>query len=189
MSEIVINGANTKIPSKMKKEDFIKFVREHKIPVRNVVEKNSYIIRGYIPTQEFLDEAKEYASKIAQELGDEIYYYQLSNEFNHIPDLIDTNHDADYIKALHDGIVQHDHSYITIVNAFVDANCESTWKNQVRDLLNKAGECIDIIAIDHYPGTWSDENYDHWSELDALFEIANEYGKQAVVMEMGFLNL
>ncbi len=186
MSEIVINGENTKIPSKMKKEDFIKFVRKHKIPVRNVVEKNGYVILEYIPIQGFLDEAKKYASKITQELGDEIYYYQLSNEFNHLSDLIDTDHDADYIKALHDGIVQHDHSYKTIVNVFVDANCELTWRSQLRDLLNKAGECADIIAIDHYPGTWSDENYDHWSELDALFEIADEYGEQAAVMETGY---
>ena len=87
MSEIVINGENTKIPSKMKKENFIKFVKKHKIPVRNVVEKNGYVILGYIPTQEFLNEAKEYASKISKELGDEIYYYQLSNEFNHLLDL------------------------------------------------------------------------------------------------------
>jgi hypothetical protein len=49
-----------------------------------------------------------------------------------------------------------------------------------------AGDCIDIAGIDHYPGTWSNQPYDHWDELDTLFSITDEYRKKAAVMELVF---
>ncbi len=36
------------------------------------------------------------------------------------------------------------------------------------------------------PGTWINQPYDHWDELDTLFTITDEYGKKAAVIETGF---
>ncbi len=101
-------------------------------------------------------------------LGYLITYYQL--ELNHPADPIQMWDDPQYIKALYDGISEHDYYFKTIVNAFADW---AQWDYWLKYWLNSVGNCIDIVAIDHYPGTWAYESYDHWNELDTLFSIAD----------------
>jgi len=181
-----VNDRIVKIPTgRVNMYTFLKIAKENRIPIKS---ENLYIVNGKVVIQarvtpEFLDEAKEYASKVAQELGDLITYYQLGNELNHPADPIQMWDDPKYIKALYDGISEHDYYFKTIVNAFADW---PWWDYWLKYWLNTAGSCIDIVAIDHYPGTWSYQSYDHWNELDTLFSIADQYGKQAAVMETGY---
>jgi len=63
------------------------------------------------------------------------------------------------------------------------------WNTLFRDILNDAWgrDSIDIVAIDHYPGTWCcGSNYRDWAALDTLLGIARDYGKEMAVMETGF---
>ena len=183
-----VNGKDVKIPTgRVDVKTFLKIAKKNRIPVRNL-----YIVNGKVTIQarvtpEFLKEAREYASKVAQELGYLITYYQLGNELNHPLDPIQCWDDPQYIKALYDGISEHDYYFKTIVNAFVDWPLwNPQWDFWLKYWLNNVGNCIDIVAIDHYPGTWAPESYDHWSELDTLFSIADQYEKQAAVMETGY---
>lgn len=49
-----------------------------------------------------------------------------------------------------------------------------------------AGDYIDIIAIDHYPNTWTVTGANDWGPLDSLINICNNYGKKGAIMETGF---
>ena len=63
------------------------------------------------------------------------------------------------------------------------------WNTLFRDILNDAWgrDSIDIVAIDHYPGTWCcGFNYRDWGALDTLLQIARDFGKEAAIMETGF---
>jgi len=45
---------------------------------------------------------------------------------------------------------------------------------------------IDIVEIDHYPGTWCcGSNYRDWAALDSLADLALEFDKEMAVMETG----
>ena len=179
-----VNGKDIKIPTgRVNVKTFLKIAKENRIPLRNLYIVDGKVIIQARVTPEFLKEAREYASKVAQELGYLITYYQLGNELNHPADPIQMWDDPQYIKALYDGISEHDYYFKTIVNAFADW---IQWDYWLKYWLNSVGNCIDIVAIDHYPGTWINESYDHWSELDTLFSIADQYGKQAAVMETGY---
>ena len=46
---------------------------------------------------------------------------------------------------------------------------------------------INIYGIDHYPGTWTNREYDDWSVLNDTASIVNAYdGKSAAILETGF---
>lgn len=181
-----VNDSIVKIPTgHVDMKTFLKIAEENRIPIKS---ENLYIVNGKVVIQarvtpEFLKEAKEYASKVAQELGNMTTYYQLGNELNHLADPIQMWDDPKYIKALYDGISEHDYYFKTIVNAFADW---AQWDYWLKYWLDNVGSCINIVAIDHYQGTWAPESYDHWSELDTLFSIAEQYGKQAAIMETGY---
>ena len=132
-----------------------------------------------------LEKAYEYAKKVAEYLGDLIDYYQLGNELNHFLDPIPPWYDPAYIAALGKSVAEGDpDEYHTIVNVIVDYH---PWSLTLRLWLNSAGHVIDIVAIDHYPGTWTpQESWSHWEELDELIKIAKDYGKVPAIMETGY---
>jgi len=87
----------------------------------------------------------------------------------------------------------HKSRFKTIVNAFADdLPGGNDWNTWLRDILNDywGDDSIDIVAIDHYPGTWCcGSNYRDWGVLDTLKDIARDYGKEIAVMETGFFTL
>ena len=143
-----VNNKTVKIPTgRVDMKTFLKIAKENHIPIRNVYVVNGKIVIQARVTPEFLEESKEYASKVAQELGYMITYYQLGNELNHPADPIQMWDDPKYIKALYDGISEQDYYFKTIVNAFADW---AQWDYWLKYWLNSAGNCINIIAIDHW---------------------------------------
>jgi len=186
------NAVVEEIPTgKVKVEKVIEFARHNRIPIRNLeIDKEEFVYVNMLVSDEFLKEAEEYTEKIASEIGDEVYYYQLGNEPNHALDLIYWLDGPKYIKALYTGINLSDDGFETAVNFFVDPPHDSPgpwlWTDSVISYLNSVGDCIDIVGIDHYPGTWSLEPYDSWYQIDVLFNITDKYGKKVAVMETGF---
>lgn len=59
-----------------------------------------------------------------------------------------------------------------------------TWINDFHKFLDEYGlePYVDILAIDHYPGTWAFQPYDHWNELNQLFNLVYNYypGKKSL---------
>ena len=127
--------------------------------------------------------------------------WQLWNEMNHVPsgwingdarsvckifsmagEVIRTSGSnvTRYVNAMADDIVKIDHMI--------------PWEQAVSGWLTCAGDAIDGIGIDHYPGTWSvvkPLDYKNWSPLQMLLTRVNNksdlwYGKIPAVLETGF---
>jgi len=129
-----------------------------------------------------------YVERVVKSFGEDIYYYQLLNEPNHAPTGLSDREEAQLIKAAVEVLRREDSSFKTMINMLCDFH---SWKDDFIKFLDTYGleNYIDVLGIDHYPGTWSPyQSYDHWSELVDLFNlIANRYpGKEAAVIETGF---
>lgn len=138
---------------------------------------------------QFWIEYQEYVKKVCELYGDRLYYYQIWNEANHINDPIDA---ADDWKLFFYGgktIAQYDtNSYKRIVNVFSNW---LDWNYYLNDWVTKAGAYIDVIGIDHYPGTWTATDATDWGPLDWLINyITNPnspgYNKEGAIMETGY---
>jgi len=156
---------------------------------------NNCVQQCYYYITAFLNEAYQYAKVVASVLRRLEYepwnlvaYYQLGNEQNHFIDPVPDQFDAAFIEALGRGVNDGDPGRYKIVNAF--ANWPG-WDSALKSWLGSAGGFIDIVAIDHYPGTWSGDpltssSWGDWTPLDKLISIANSYGKTPVIMETGY---
>jgi hypothetical protein len=142
-----------------------------------------------------------FARFIASRYGQDIQYYQLLNEENHPShDEFPHTHDGEprAIYEAYQGLLvgtglypeSHKSRFKTIFNAWADDLLGSNdWNRWFRDILNDpwGRDSIDIVAIDHYPGTWCcGRNYRDWGALDTLANIARDYRKDMGVMETGF---
>ena len=149
----------------------------------------------------FFEKWRAFAQFIASQYGQDIEYYQLLNEENHgIHSRFPHEHNGEP-RALHEAYqglllgtgataVDHKSRFKTIVNAWADdlpgGNDWSTW---LRDILGDSwgGDSIDVVAVDHYPGTWCcGSNYREWGVLEVLSDVAHDFGKEMAVMETGF---
>jgi hypothetical protein len=146
-----------------------------------------------------LSAATSYASWVAQNLGSGIDLYQLGNELNwvgHPAGGTSSQYVSQYIVALAQGIQSGQpvgHTYQTLVNTYADVEgllgCTATgnWHSSLQAWLNAAGNYINIIAIDHYPGyfclttSWSSDGF-----LSSLANLASVNGKGYGVTETGF---
>jgi|GEM_PF-1257992 len=151
----------------------------------------------YMPLDELFAEWRVFARFVAQQYGNDIQYYQLLNEENHEShSLWDHTHDGE-VRAFYEAYqgllegtglagVTHKSRFKTIVNLFADL---PNWDPYFREILADpwGSTSIDVVAIDHYPGTWCcGANYRDWAVLDSLRSIANDYDKEMAVMETGF---
>ncbi len=139
--------------------------------------------------EDLMYKAYKYSKTIAGSFGWDIDYYQLGNELNHPIDYMPSEWDAAFIYWLSQGLYDDPSDHIGIINVFADWNgWSSALKGWLDTLKNLPADTIDIIAIDHYPGTWYTSllRYSDWSPLDSLIDIANQYGKTPAIMETGY---
>ncbi len=143
---------------------------------------------------------RAFTASIALRYGADVRYYQLLNEENHPThggDLAHTHEEE--VRAVYDayqGLLDgrgltpaaHESGFKTIVNLWADDG-GGDWNTFFRDILNDpwGDASIDIVAVDHYPGTWCcGSNYRDWGAFDTLSQIARDYGKEMAIMETGF---
>ncbi|HEY9900102.1 MAG TPA: hypothetical protein V6D00_13055 [Pantanalinema sp.] len=66
------------------------------------------------------------------------------------------------------------------------------WEHFTDQFMEQAGDCVDAIALDHYPDTWVPGSGPlHWDPIDVLARKVNDprstwYGKTALVGEFGY---
>jgi hypothetical protein len=137
-------------------------------------------------TDEFFERWSIYCQKVDTILGDSIEVVQVWNEHNNplyslvsyatIPTLINLARDRLNRKRK------------IAVNVLVEM---PLWETYTNYLLKKAQASIDIIGIDHYPGTYSLSRAKSWKPLKTLLNRVNDpgdlwYGKVPAILETGF---
>ena len=129
-----------------------------------------------------------YVQRVVERVGDRVTHYQLWNEPNHIIDPIASEDDHLLFSRAGAVIRAVDPDAVFYANALTDI---AYWEEAVTDWVEQAADYIDVIGIDHYPGTWSGVDYTDWSPLDTLTRRINDpadpwYGKQGAIMETGY---
>ncbi|MBI4612885.1 MAG: hypothetical protein HY720_04675 [Planctomycetes bacterium] len=136
----------------------------------------------------FWKEYEEYVERVVRKVGDRVGNYQVWNEANHFIDPIDAADDWELFSRAGAIFRRLDPTATLYVN--VNANWFG-WEDAVTDWVSKAGSSIDVIGVDHYPGTWSPGSNSNWYPLERLVERINTpgdpwYGKKGAVLETGY---
>ena len=156
----------------------------------------------YAPSEISRQAWEDYCFGIATLFGSKVHYYQILNEENHPRhSQVSGYHEGQYIHRCWEGLSAGDTydtgGFETILNVWVglatDVGFLRVWMN---DLVSYAGStnAIDVLAIDHYPGSWVwEQDYNHWDELtdtnpstDDLAKIMLDFTKLGAIMETGF---
>jgi hypothetical protein len=146
--------------------------------------------------QAFYDAFRDYSSAVARMAGARVRNYQLWNEPNHALDFVDGDGDLQLfargkagVRAGLTSIGLASHRFTTMLNVLVDGHDSPigpSWTSDVRFYMDHgAAASIDVIGIDHYPGTWS---FGDWGGniLDRLGDLGRTYAKAVAVLETGF---
>jgi hypothetical protein len=146
-----------------------------------------------LPAEEKLKAWSRFVDLVTDELGTVCDRFQLMNEPNNPAYRIFSGSD------LRDGLVYAARSLKAknpdtkvAVNVALDL---PNWDSQLEEILAGMGDAahIDLIGLDHYPGTWSLGFGDNWEAVDETvrkIESAEStspwYGRQVVIMETGY---
>lgn len=119
---------------------------------------------------------------------DHVDHYQLWNEPNHLIDLVAEVDDAELILRIGQIVRELDPDAMLSVNAMANV---LGWEESVTRWLEGASEVIDVIGVDHYPGTWACCSFSDWAPVEILARRINEpsdswFGKRGAVMETGY---
>ena len=131
-----------------------------------------------------------YSERVAATVGDRVHLYQLWNEPNHVIDFPDGDTDVALFRAARAGIVRGapNATFRTAINVLVDGHDSplGRWEDDLRYYFDHgAGDAVDIIAIDHYPGTWSIGDWGG-NIVDRLFSTGHDLGTEVAIFEAGY---
>jgi hypothetical protein len=135
----------------------------------------------------FFEEYRQYCAEVARRFGSRVHYYQIWNEADNFLDFVPFWDDWRLFKSGHAGLEKYDRDFETYVNT-----TSLPWTEwELNDWLRRAGDAIDIIGVDYYPGTWTITPYDDWSPLQRVLEKISDpndpaFGKKAAIQETGF---
>ncbi len=137
-----------------------------------------------------------YSAKVAATVGlGDVRYYQIWNEPNHM-DNFSTDTDIALLVAGRRGLAQGLTSIglaelpiRTMVNVMIDGHdigVGPSWESDLEYMMEHgARDAIDILGIDHYPGTFDPRGWE-WSFLDRLFRLGERYNKAVAILETGY---
>ncbi len=169
---------------------YVEFAAKHGLQVQVVVGSPPEWARNlyFENPASFFWEFYEYSREIAKRFGRYVYFYQVWNEADSPRDFVLPWDDWKLFRAGSAGIRSQDSSSEIIVN-FISSI--PWWELKLNYWMLAAGRSIDIIGIDHYPGTWYFGNYDDWSPLERLCAKTQTqadpcFGKRIAIQETGF---
>jgi hypothetical protein len=143
---------------------------------------------------EFTTAFGAYSEKVAAKVGDLIPLWQLWNEPNNVVDLPNGDTDAQLMRQGRAGIERGRAAigatipFRTAINVLVDGHDGfwGRWEDDLRHYLNHgARDAVDVLTIDHYPGTWSIGDWGG-NIIDRLFALGKEQGKAVGIFETGY---
>lgn len=113
-----------------------------------------------------------YVDLVAERFGDLCDTYQVMNEPNNpIYRFFPSNRQGAAITAAADAIHAHTPGAQILVNILMDLG---NWRESMSHLLDVVGGAVDVIGIDHYPGTWTLSDKADWGGFITLaHEVAN----------------
>jgi len=138
----------------------------------------------------FVNAFGAYSEHVAASFGGLVQLYQLWNEPNHINDFPDGDTDIALFRAARAGIVRGAPGarFRTAINVLVDGHDGpfGHWEDDVRYYFDHgAAGAVDIIAIDHYPGTWSIGDWGG-NIVERLFALGRERHTAVAIFEAGY---
>ena len=144
----------------------------------------------HIPNKELLSFWKLYIRQVTYHFGEFSAIYQVGNEPNNpVYSIFDpeTLPEAVIIAAQ---LIKKRRDALVLINYNIDM---PHWRSDAEILLNKTRDSIDIIGIDHYPGTWAIGHDNGWKPtLDILSNIDTSslgtpwFGRKIAIVETGF---
>lgn len=124
------------------------------------------VLRLSRQTDLLMDRWRAYVSLVAERFGELCDSYQVMNEPNNPRyRFFQPSHQGAAIIAAADAIHTHAPNAQIVVNILMDLN---NWRDCIHQLLESAGHAIDVIGIDHYPGTWTLTDTTDWTGFLAL---------------------
>lgn len=137
-----------------------------------------------------------YAQHVASSFGQWISYYQLGNELyspQYFHEETCGSKPEPYMIAIAQGIQAGATTpYQTIANIYADSvpgsscTAQGAWYTDLQNALNQAGSYINVIAVDHYPGTYCTGTWSSDGVLSSLASLASQYGKGYAITETGW---
>jgi hypothetical protein len=138
-----------------------------------------------------LAEWRSYVSEVVHHVGDLCDIYQVMNEPNNpVYSFFDSSELTSAVAAAAEAIREWCPASRICVNATVDW---FGWKDALKGLCEGDNHVIDILGLDHYPGTWAAWADADWDPVqDFLNEVSQSdsssawFGRQVAVMETGY---
>jgi hypothetical protein len=145
----------------------------------------------HLPNTELLQRWQIYVEQVVLNLGDLCNIYQVLNEPNNpIYAIFDKETLPKAIIVASQSIKANVTDAKIVVNFLVDI---PRWRQEAERLLFKTGTSIDVVGIDHYPGTWTIGPTRGWgcgikmlSKIDPTKPETPWYGRKLAIAETGY---
>lgn len=145
----------------------------------------------HLPKRELLNLWQLYIEQVVSDLGNLCNTFQILNEPNNpIYSVFDSSTLPKAVMIASQLIKNRVSGAKIIINYLADL---PHWRRDAEHLLSQTGKSIDIVGIDHYPGTWAIGPNKGWascmhtlSGIDTTTPGTVWYGRQLAIMETGF---
>ncbi len=132
-----------------------------------------------------------YVQEVVKRLGDICDFYQILNEPNNpVYRLYSADRVCAAVSIAASAIRSRDIHAVLSINVATDL---SNWKWWLEQILRGCGSRIDVIGLDHYPGTWTTSAPSDWRDIrNFLTEVKSAkpdsiwFDHQVAIMETGF---
>jgi len=144
-----------------------------------------------LPKRELLDRWQLYVDQVVSHLGDLSVMYQVLNEPNNpIYSIFDSVTTPEAVMTASQLIKSRVPGAKVLVNFLVDI---PHWRHYAELLLSHTNKAIDLVGVDHYPGTWTLGPNKGWSScirellgIDTTIPGSVWYGRELAIVETGF---
>jgi len=145
----------------------------------------------HLPKREILDRWELFVEQVVSHYGDLCVTFQVLNEPNNpIYSIFDSETLPKAVITASQIIKKRVPDAKILVNFLVDI---PRWQQDAELLLSQTGSFIDVVGIDHYPGTWAFGPSAGWlsgtrmlSGIDTTVPGTPWYGRRLAIMETGF---
>lgn len=144
-----------------------------------------------LPKRELLNCWQFYVDQVVSNLGDLCFTFQVINEPNNpVYSIFDSETLPEAVMTASHLIKSQVNGAKIIVNFLIDI---PHWRRDAERLLSQTGASIDVVGVDHYPGTWAIGPSNGWasgiqmlSGIDTTIPGTLWYGRKLAIMETGF---